>query len=213
MFELKRFLIILTSTLLAIFSSKTVYASTSAVDVVCRGGIIDNRVLQSLYRLGDQLRAKSTILNLTPNCIKEIKFPDRDPLPNPYVGALELAAGKSTPEKFANSLEKIQGHLSGNDPIDRDLKDAPLLMYLRIGCGNDRVCVTNTLKSIQNFQPEKSPIFCDFANKADSRIVNYYQSSDYLPLPVRCLYHSSLGGHRSISALEDWFIAFDKLSR
>lgn len=213
MVEFKRFFLISTSLLLGLFSSQTAFASTSAVQVICRGGMIDDSVLKSLYKLGDDLRARSATLNLTPDCMRDITFPDKPSLPNPFVAALELAAGQSTSEAFAHKLEKTQGDLSGNDTTARALKDAPLVTYLRIGCGSDSVCVTNTLNSIHHFQPEKSPVFCDFAEKPDPTVQEYYQSPDNLPMPLLCLHHSALGGNQAVSALDDWFMAFEKLGK
>ena len=108
MVELKRFSLISASFLLGLFSSPMAFASTSAVDVICRGGMIDDSVLKSLYTLGDDLRARSATLNLAPDCMRDINFSDKPSIPNPFVAALKLAAGKSASDAFARYWKRFK---------------------------------------------------------------------------------------------------------
>ncbi len=72
--------------------------------------------------------------------------------------------------------------------------------------------MSEIVAQINGFHPEQSIFFCDFATAPASSVTTYFNSYAYLPLPVNCQHRSQYGGDRSISALDDWFAAFEKLS-
>ncbi|PJX21045.1 hypothetical protein CAP48_17170 [Advenella sp. S44] len=211
MFKLSPATIAFVSSLITVSVSQQARAS-EAVETVCSGGEIDTGVLQSLYKLGEELKQKKSSLTLPKDCLSVLKSSSRQ-LPNPYVGALELAAGKLSTSQFAHLLNDIQENLSKRDTTERALTDSSLVSYLRIGCGTDHLCVKEIVNLIENFHAEQSPVFCDFAPKPDPAVNNYFNSFSYAPMPVNCQYKSTLGGNKSVTALDDWFGAFEKLRK
>jgi len=177
---------------------------------ICFGGYINANTLRSLYQLGERLRKNEAVLNLPDNCMKVLHFENKASLFNPFVSAIELAAGKKTRQQFITELEQIKGDIDGLEPGDRLAIDEPLLRYLRIGCGNDLDCVREVIGSMSGFRPEKSPIFCDFVARPDPAVKAYFNSFGYVPMSVNCLYRSTNGGNRSIPAIEDWYAAYSR---
>lgn len=130
---------------------------------------------------------------------------------NPYVVALKMAAGVIKISEFAAAIKDPEGDLGKYTAINRVSLDNPMVSYLRIGCGTDRKCVSTVLNAIEGFHAEKSPIFCDFSPKVDASVAEYFKSISFLPMPVYCMHHSSLGGNHSIPAKSDWYEAFKQL--
>ncbi len=211
MFKLGPAIIAFVSSLLMISVSQQAHASEE-VETVCKGGRIDSGVLQSLYKFGEELKQKKISLTLPKDCLRVVKSSSRQ-LPNPYVGALELAAGKLSTSEFASLLNDIQGNLSERDAMERAVIDSSFVSYLRIGCGTDRPCVKEIVNLIENFHAEQSPVFCDFAPRPDPAVTDYFNSFSYAPMPVNCQYKSTLGGNQSVAALDDWFGAFEQLGK
>ncbi|WP_025373901.1 hypothetical protein [Advenella mimigardefordensis] len=192
----------------------SISSAQNVLNVVCKGGLIDDSVLHSLYRLSDDIQLGKMTLKLPNECMEtfEIELNDKKRVvENPYVAALKMVSGKITISDFADRIKDPDGDLGAYTAVNRVSVDDPMVTYLRIGCGRNRKCVSAVLNSIDGFHPEKSPRFCDFAQHVDVSVIEYFKSSSFLPLPVYCMSRSALGGNRSIPAKDDWFMAFEKL--
>ncbi len=198
------------ASLLVLTFSTNVHAK-DAVELACFGGGVDAHSSHALFRLGENIRDKVTTLTLPADCIKTIKTEEGRSLPNPYVAALETAAGKKTTKQFAHDLGAIVRNAVSNDTLSRAITDQTLAMYVRIACGRDRECVKEVVQQIPDFYPEKSPVFCDFAREPDAAVVDFFKSARFSPMAVACLRHSTGNNDRSLSPLDHWFNAFGNL--
>ena len=132
-------------------------------------------------------------------------------MPNPYVAALETAADMKTTSQFAQELGEIIRNTVSNDTLSRAITDRRLVTYMRIACGTERECVKDMVQQIPDFQPEKSPVFCDFESEPDAAVIDFFKSSRSLPMDIACLRHSTGNKDLSLSPLENWFNAFEDL--
>lgn len=48
--------------------------AANALDLVCKGGLIDEKVLRSLYQLGDGIQAGKKSLNLPAECMESMEI-------------------------------------------------------------------------------------------------------------------------------------------
>ncbi len=182
-----------------------------AVELACFGGGVDTQASHALISLGQNIRDKVTTLTLPADCIKTIKADGGRSLPNPYVAALETAAGNKTTMQFAQDLAAIVHNAFSNDTLSRSITDLTLTTYMRIACGKERACVKELVQLIPDFHPEKSPVFCDFASEPDTAVVDFFEAARFSPMTLACLRHSTGNKDTSLSPLDSWFNAYESL--
>lgn len=157
---------------------------------------------KQLVRLGSNLISGKATLSL-PNECKTVADS------NPYTVALQVASTQKNHNELAQVLENL---IPDQQTIEQKaILDSALLRYIKVACGKQLSCVTNTIHTMPKLKFAESPIFCAFTRFADYSVQVYFQNQDKPIYPVACLGHSSLTKGMGLSPMQDWYEAYKLL--
>lgn len=175
----------------------------AAVAATCQSEIpVSDAQFKTLVALGTQLTEGKSALQFPKNC-------DTEKPATPYVVALQVAAQQKSTEDLAKTLDAL---IPEKQTIEEKAAlDSSLLRYIKVACGKQLSCVTNTIHAMPRLKVAESPIFCAFTRFADYSVQVYFQTQKEPIYPVACLGHSTLTKGMGLSPMQDWYEAYKLL--
>lgn len=183
------------------FAHATDNTEQSAVIAACQTDTpISDEQFKTLVHLGEQLSSGKVQLQLPKDCPAD---------KTPYITSLQVAAQQKSTEDLAKTLDML---IPEKQSIEEKAElDSTLLRYIKVACGPQLSCVTNTIHAMPHLKVAESPIFCAFTRFADYSVQVYFQTQKEPIYPVACLGNSALTKGMGLSPMQDWFEAYKLL--